>query len=67
MSEESSSTPAPTQRGYVVIDEADRVDVTSYDSFPASDPPSWVATGIGFRHEDTPLRQKSGAGLSHDT
>ena len=28
------------------------LDVTSYDSFPASDPPSWIATGIGSPQPD---------------
>ena len=43
------------RRGYTVIDKADLVDVTSYDSFPASDPPSWIATGIGSPHPDESL------------
>lgn len=48
----SDQTQDRTRRGYIVIDQADLVDVTSYDSFPASDPPSWIATGIGSPHED---------------
>jgi len=32
------------------IDEADPVDVASFDSFPASDAPAWVASGIGAHH-----------------
>jgi hypothetical protein len=48
MNDETSRTQA--RRGYAVIDQADEVDVTSYDSFPASDPPSWIATGIGSPH-----------------
>jgi hypothetical protein len=51
MTYESSTTHVRTRLGYVIIDQADRVDVTSYDSFPASDPPSWIATGIGSPHE----------------
>ena len=50
MNDETSTTPARGRRGYAVIDQADQVDVTSYDSFPASDPPSWIATGIGSPH-----------------
>ena len=52
MNDEPSQTQARARRGYAVIDQADEVDVTSYDSFPASDPPSWIATGIGSPHED---------------
>ena len=33
-----------------MIDEADRVDVASFDSFPASDAPAWIASGIASRH-----------------
>ena len=47
MSDEPSPIQDRARRGYVVIDRADLVDVTSYDSFPASDPPAWIATGIG--------------------
>jgi hypothetical protein len=50
MNDETSQTQARARRGYAVIDQADEVDVTSYDSFPASDPPSWIATGIGSPH-----------------
>jgi hypothetical protein len=50
MNDETSRTEARARRGYAVIDQADEVDVTSYDSFPASDPPSWIATGIGSPH-----------------
>lgn len=50
MSDETSTTQDRGRRGYAVIDREDRVDVTSYDSFPASDPPSWIATGIGSPH-----------------
>src|SRR5688572_28342162 len=48
----SDQTHDRTRRGYGVIDQAALVDVTSYDSFPASDPPSWIATGIGSPHLD---------------
>ena len=51
MSDEPSTTQSPARRGYAVINQADPVDVTSYDSFPASDPPAWIATGIGSPHE----------------
>lgn len=50
MNDETSQTEIRARRGYAVIDRADQVDVTSYDSFPASDPPSWIATGIGSTH-----------------
>lgn len=50
MNDDTSQTQARARRGYAVIDQADEVDVTSYDSFPASDPPSWIATGIGSPH-----------------
>jgi len=50
----SDQTHDRTRRGYGVIDQADLVDVTSYDSFPASDPPSWIATGIGSPHSEDP-------------
>jgi hypothetical protein len=46
MSDETSMSQGRA-RGYTVINQADPVDVTSYDSFPASDPPAWIATGIG--------------------
>ena len=52
MSDKSSTTQRTARRGYAVIDQADRVDVTSYDSFPASDPPSWIATGIGPSYQE---------------
>jgi hypothetical protein len=29
------------------IDQADPVDVASFDSFPASDAPAWITNGIG--------------------
>lgn len=47
MSEQTPRTLGRAPRGYAAIDADDQVDVTSYDSFPASDPPSWIATGIG--------------------
>lgn len=50
MSEELSTAEERARRGYAVINQADPVDVTSYDSFPASDPPAWIATGIGSAH-----------------
>lgn len=52
MSDGTSTTQPRARRGYAVIDQADQVDVTSYDSFPASDPPSWIATGIGSPHDE---------------
>jgi hypothetical protein len=52
MSSAPSTTQRPARRDYAVIDQGDRVDVTSYDSFPASDPPSWIETGIGSPHAD---------------
>ena len=50
MSDAPSTAQDRARRGYAVIDQADPVDVTSYDSFPASDPPAWIATGIGSPH-----------------
>jgi hypothetical protein len=61
MTADDASTPqVSTRRGYVVIDQTDEVDVTSYDSFPASDPPSWIATGIGTPHGPEPDGRDSG-------
>jgi hypothetical protein len=64
VSDQPSTTQRTARRGYAVIDQADRVDVTSYDSFPASDPPSWIATGAGppyqgeaDRPDSTPARE----------
>ena len=52
--DDESARAGRARRGYVVIDQADEIDVTSYDSFPASDPPSWIATGIGSPHAQEP-------------
>lgn len=54
MSSATSTTQRSARPDYTVIDQNDRVDVTSYDSFPASDPPSWIETGIGSPHTDEP-------------
>ena len=65
MSDESSIPQDRTRRGYVVIDRDDEVDVTSYDSFPASDPPSWIATGTGaLKADDTRRPDVPGNSLS---
>ena len=53
MSDETSTAQSRARRGYAVINRADPVDVTSYDSFPASDPPAWIATGIGSPHVES--------------
>jgi hypothetical protein len=52
MRHDASTTGGRALRASTVIDYQDRVDVTSYDSFPASDPPSWIETGIGAPHAD---------------
>jgi hypothetical protein len=52
MKDEASQKQVRVRRSYAVIDRADPVDVTSYDSFPASDPPSWIATGFGSPHPE---------------
>ena len=55
MTERPSTIPVSGMRGYAVIDQSDQVDVTSYDSFPASDPPAWIATGISSPHAEVTL------------
>lgn len=62
MNNESSQARLRARRGYAVIDQADEVDVTSYDSFPASDPPSWIRTGIGSPHLPEPAADDSTRG-----
>jgi hypothetical protein len=47
MHNDTATAQGQARGGYAGINEADPVDVTSYDSFPASDPPSWIPTGIG--------------------
>jgi hypothetical protein len=51
----TSGQAASGIRGYAAIDQSDQVDVTSYDSFPASDPPAWIATGISSPHAESTL------------
>ncbi len=46
MEDNTAVSPTRMKRDRTQIDEADPVDVASFDSFPASDAPAWIASGI---------------------
>ncbi len=50
MQDNASVSHSRAKRDRTQIDEADPVDVASFDSFPASDAPAWIASRIGKAH-----------------